>query len=528
MGIKDRKHRYLQLRGGQIELNRLSALGGRPYIDMRLERAANESDLSWFGLDDEGKQVCKGRKDRAAYVNDAARVCQKIEQYLFSQPIAREGIDKEFEKDVTGDGIGIDAFVQEVCREITVAGWCWVQVDRMAWDVTAGQSIEQKRDSGDRIRWTIWNANEVVDWHFDENGQIGWILVQSYVWTDDDPMQDARKSTIRTLYRLVDGKVLMTEFLVDGTAPFELKQDFVLAGLERIPFVCVGKPSWKPWWFDDVEAAQSQCLNLGSLHNETLVGSVFPQLVISETTISKLDAKFRAEGKGEDESIRLIRELVRGRNHPIIECGEDKGSSRFIEPSGSGLKLIPDEQARIRSLMFENAGMSLFNRETRMVQTAESKQFDQMDTNATLSHRAMLLQEAERKLVELSLEFDSSFGKYEPLYPSKFDVFDPDGVSTVLQTVTNMPGCTLAMKKMALIAAVRMLQSVATFEKDLTKEAFDEIEELEEPDEGDFGFFGMRPHPETDPDDASGEEDNVDGKKGSSRPAAKRRSDDEE
>lgn len=496
MGIKDRKHRYLQKRGGQIELNRLSALGGRPYIEMRLERAANESNLSWFGVDDDGNQVCSGRKNRAAYVNDASRVCQKIEQYLFSQPIERDGIDKDFAKDVTGDGIGIDAFVQEVCREVTVAGWCWVQVDRMAWDVAAGQSVEAKVNSGDRVRWTLWNANDVVDWHFDGNGQIGWILVQSTVWTDSDPMQDARESTLRTLFRKENGQILMTEFLVNGTAPFELKRDFVLAGLERVPFVCVGKPSWKPWWFDDVEEAQAQCLNLGSLHNETLVGSVFPQLVISETTISKLDAKFRAEGKGDDESIRLIRELVRGRNHPIIECGEDKGSSRFIEPSGSGLKLIPEEQARIRSLMFENAGMSLFNRETRMVQTAESKQFDQMDTNATLSHRAMLLQEAEKKIVELSVEFDSSFNAYEPLYPNKFDVFDPNGVSTVVQTVMNMPGCTLSMKKMALLAAVRMLQSIATYEKRLVEKAFDEIDELEDKQD-DLSFFGVRPPPES-------------------------------
>jgi hypothetical protein len=136
--------------------------------------------------------------------------------------------------------------------------------------------------------------------------------------------------------------------------------------------------------------------------------------------------------------------------------------------------------------------MSLFNRETRMIQTAESKQFDQLDTNATLSHRAALLQAAECKMVELSIEFDSSFGKYEPLYPPKFDVFDADGVSTAVRTVMNMPNCTLAMKKMALIAAVRMLQSIATYEKGLVDAALSEIDELE--DKGDdYGIFRELP-----------------------------------
>ena len=511
MGIKDRQHRYLKGRGNQIRLNRLAALGGRPYIEARLERAANESDLSWLGIDDDKKKICSGRKERAAYVNDASRVCQKIEQYLFSQPTTREGADEAFLKDVTGEGVGISAFVQSVCREITVAGWCWVQVDRMEWDVESGQSIQQKRDSGDRVRWTLWNATDVVDWHFDKDGQLGWVLVQSVVWTDDDPMVDAQKCTVRTLYRRVNGTVMMSEFVTEGTAPFTLKTDFVLQGLKHVPFVCIGKPSWEPWWFDDVEAAQAQCLNLGSLHNETLVGSVFPQLVISETTINNLETRFRAEKHGEDEVIRLVRELVRGRNHPIVESGEDKGSSRFIEPQGAGLKLIPEEQNRIRSLMFENAGLSLFNRETRMIQTAESKQFDQLDTNATLAHRAMLLQNAEVQLIALSREFDNGFADYSPLYPSKFDVFDPQGVSTVLQTVMNMPKCTLSIRKMALIAAIRLLQSISTFDKELVDDAMNEVDELKEDEQDDFSFGALPPSKfgNADEDDPTSKKENA-------------------
>ena len=480
MSIEKRKHRFLVERGEQIRLNRLAATGGRPYVEARLERAANESDLSWLGTDDTGKKVVTGRRDRPGYVNDAARVCQKIEQYLFGQQTNRPGASQDFLNDVTGTGLGIDAFMQEVCREITIAGWCWIQVDRAAWNVEAGQSVKQKQESGDRVRWTLWNANTVVDWHFNADGSIGWLLTESEVWTDDDPEKEAAKAVIRTLFRIVDGQVVMSEFLVEGERPYELKTGEVLTGLKHIPFVCVGIPSRRPWWFDEVEAAQCQCLNLGSLHNETLVGSVFPQLVISETTISNLETKFRKEGKGDNETIKLIRELVRGRNHPIVESGEDKGSSRFIEPSGNGLKLIPEEQGRIRSLMFENAGLSLFNRESRQVQSAESKQFDQLDTNATLGHRAMLLQRAEAQLIELSVEFDSTFTRWEPEYPTKFDVFDPQGCATVISTVMNMPRCTLSMQKMSLIAGVRLLQTIATFDKELVDAANGEIDELAE------------------------------------------------
>ncbi len=59
-------------------------------------------------------------------------------------------------------------------------------------------------------------------------------------------------------------------------------------------------------------------------------------------------------------------------------------------------------------------------------------------------------------------------------------MFDPQGVSTAIQTVTNMPGCTVSMRKMGLIAGVRLLQSIATFEKELVDDAMREIDELED------------------------------------------------
>ena len=71
----------------------------------------------------------------------------------------------------------------------------------------------------------------------------------------------------------------------------------------------------------------------------------------------------------------------------------------------------------------------------------------------------------------------------------------------------NLPDCTLSMKKMSLIAAVRMLQSIASYEKDIVDAAFDEIKELEEK-EDDFSIF--KELPPLKPEEGKASEDDPD------------------
>ena len=84
--IKKRQHKILNKRRKQLELNFLANAGGRDYIDARLWRAPNESEFSWSGISiisGRSEQLGTGRKDRTALINDAQRIVQKIQQYLF-------------------------------------------------------------------------------------------------------------------------------------------------------------------------------------------------------------------------------------------------------------------------------------------------------------------------------------------------------------------------------------------------------------------------------------------------------------
>ena len=449
----NRRHKIYTARESQIANNELAVYGGRSYIKRRLWRAPNETDVSWFG--DLSRGIV-GRVERAALVSDASRVANKINQYIFSQVASRSGANESFLSDCTCTGESVHDFMQRVNTAITFGGWCWLQADRAPLAEGESESLANKAP----IRWMLWSALDVTDWCFDGSGKLKWIIVRSKIYNNEDPHVEATEGWLFTLYEKKDGVVYITEETSGAIQVEGLRKCAKISGLKEIPFVCIGSPSEKAWWYDDVENLQSQILNLDSQHNETLTESVYPQLVLPSSIANSLEARLMERSIDGERVLTVIREATLGRKIPIMEGEDDKGISRYITPGGD-LKILTDECTRKRSLLFEIAGLALFNKETRQIQTAESKQFDQMDTNSTLENRAILLQDAESKLIKISQMFDPSFGAWEPKYPSDFDVVDVGAMSTALTVVANAPDKTPLMRRLVAKATVRILRELS-------------------------------------------------------------------
>lgn len=483
MKILTRQHEIYAARVEQLQRNTLALRGGQPYINARLWRAPNESSLSWTG---NGAVV--GRRDRAALVNDAGRVAGKIGQYLFKTPTKRDGIGEEWAKNVNGHGQSINLWWMDLSDYLTAGQWVWVNVDRLAPLMIDGvarqRTIAEQRRDGDFVRWTIWPSISVPDWSYGEDGKLNWLITESMDYDNSDPFTEPTKRRLRTLWQRVDGRVEIRVYAEKaGTSGgAEVLREATL-GLAYIPFVLVGRPSAEPWWYDDVELMQAQVMNLDSLHIDNLVKTVFPQLVIPASMLNELETKLiERSGINHGETImEAVREVVRGLDHPLVEASEDKGTTRFLQPSGSELNVLSLEMERKRRLLFDVAGLSLFTKETRQIQTAESKQFDQLDTESTLQHRAVILQEAERRLVEFSKLIDPNFSEYDPVWPNSFDVVDIEAEASTISMIAQMPRRTNAMDKMAMLASVRVLESMGGIDQELIDEARQEIEEYEAP-----------------------------------------------
>ena len=483
--ISTRNHPIWTKRIAQLNLNRLAYAGGRDYVERRLWRAPNETDTQWFG---DAEEQIVGRKERSCLVNDAGRIANKIRQYIFKKPVERNGIDEQFSLNCAGEGVSVDDFMGMTCDALTTGQWCWIQVDTTPQKLDEnGNPLPMTEANKPKVFWRLWDSCAVPDWCIEQDGTLRWIIVRTKIYENSNPFLEGGFVEISTLFWLnpEDGKVYVTEEATENVS-FRLRVNEVLPELDRIPFVLVGMPSYDPWWFDDVENIQAQVMNYDSMHNETLTDAVYPQLVVPMSLLNTLQTDLTLDTVGAKKLITLQRELIKGRKNPFYEQAEDKGITRYIQPASGDLKMICDEQDRKRKLLFDMCGLALFNRETRQVQTAESKSFDQLDTNATLGNRALILQRAEKLAVQLSKFFDPAFKAYEPVYNLKFDVIDVAAMSQTITTLSQMPNVTPTMRRVMLNCAMKLILELGGIDDATYAEAVKEIdaltdEELEPP-----------------------------------------------
>ena len=478
--IATRQHKILKVRAAQLSNNLLALDGGRPYIDARLHRAPSESNRSWAGSVSDG---IVGRRDRAYIVNDAGRIAQKINDHLFAKNAQRDGVDKAWVADVSTTGLSVRQFWQRVSALLTAGQWVWIQPDRgrPATDPATGQTLERsvadKDAEGDRVYWNIWNATEVVDWCFDSTGQLLWLITEQVVCDNSNPLVEAKDTRVRTLWQ--PGK--WTRYTLDGKEVKATESGTISANI--VPFVCIGIPSATPWWYDAIELIQCALLNLESLNFENLVQTVFPQLVVPASLAENIESKLTEMSQNQTISAgtvkELVREVIRGLEYPFAESAEEANITRYLMPDGANMKVIPDNQDRLRRYLFDSAGLGIFKQESKQVQSAEAKEWDHLDVEATLSNRSLLLQEGEGRIVEVSQQLDTSFSTYEPVWPHEFSVPTTGEDIEALTQLANFTDLPAELEREILRVVVHLLNEIKHLEPDRYQELLDVVDEYE-------------------------------------------------
>lgn len=477
--ITSRQHPIIERRKNKLILNRLAYLGGEDYVRARLWRAPNESLLSW-----EGRGAMQGygawetgRRDRAVCHREGGRIADKINQYIFSRPVSREGVDADFAASAGVCGESLAEVWQRVSLAMTLCGWCWLGICQP--ETPQGASLADMRKAGLRPRLSVLWPWEVPDWSLAQDGTPRWAITEAEVLDNADPTVESKTAKVRTLWRNDGGNVTYTVYRDD-----RLLREGALPYGRPIPLMLIGRPNAEPWWFDEVESEQAQLMNLSSLHAENLTRTVYPQLILSAATFDNLESRLveMPGGEGGKRIIELVKELTRSADAPIVESADEKGVTRYIQPNASDLKAIPDSVRESRAALFDRVGLALFNREQRQIQTAESKAFDHLDTSATLRQRAELLESAERASVALLKACDQAFAEYEPAWNKDFDVPDVTGDAQALLQVGNLPGLTLTQRKAMLRAATTVLEGITPISEADRAEIDKEIDALADDD----------------------------------------------
>lgn len=167
--------------------------GGREWFKENIFRYIKEGDSEF-----------KDRVERAYRFNHTREVVDLINKYLFKQNIVRNEEDapesvKKFWKRSTRNGMGISDFSRQISKKTSIYGRVAIVVDR----TTAEGEIVSKADEKAANLQTyayIVPPEQVLDYSYDEQGALNWILLLEQVRDDADPLSSSGKVGVR--YRL--------------------------------------------------------------------------------------------------------------------------------------------------------------------------------------------------------------------------------------------------------------------------------------------------------------------------------------
>ena len=422
--VANRTHRIYAARYDQMRLAMLALDGGRRYINARLSRFPGESTVDWDDSSGTIRQSrieynaipVEGRKQRAYLVNHAARIAEKIRQYVFAKPPEREGVDTDMMQDITRRGQSLNCFMGQVLRYLVGAGWCWIGVD--APRVDGKVSLAQAKSGKVRPYWNLYSPLDVVDWHFDEKGELTWLLTEGIRYDNSNPRGQSTEQPIRRLWE--PGRV--TEYDIK---PPDVPSDDAVVLAKRtvphdfpgVPFTLAGVLSATPHWFEDVEDVQRAILDIESSLDTLFLKCVFGQLVLPR---SAADA-FMGESNGADLA-KVVAGVI-GYSNAILEGDTDRGITRYIGPDASAIQSLQKELGRKREILFDTVGLHLgFTKD--FSEAKEAKDYDNLDPQAVLRNYAQQIGEAETKAWELTHQWSPSVTVVEPKYADKFRVTD--------------------------------------------------------------------------------------------------------
>lgn len=425
--VTTRVHKILESRLNQINLNWLCYKAGKPYISARLHRGIHEDALSWSGISQaatstEPAVFVPARVDRSHFIPYASRIVDKVEEHIYGKPIKRDGADSLFLNNADRRGADVNLVMKLLYEYWTVCGWGWLGIDRTSATGEPSRTVAEKERNKDGVFWTAYAPWEVVDWCYEDSGELAWLITKKPYYENADPTALAVDLVCCTLWLPGGG----TRFWLNAAGVVQ-RQEVFSTPYPGIPFRLLGQISDEPHWFDSVEMIAASLLNMESEAHTNLSKGVYSIPVVPSALVEGASSDL---GKGGNSTTtateaKVIVQKVFGRKNPIYEDEASKNITRFVSPEQGDMDAYPNEIERTKKALYEIAGLGISKqKDTADAESADAKQFDHLDINAVLRDIAQQIQRAEEGAIELSKKFDSTFAAYKPVYPTEFSVVD--------------------------------------------------------------------------------------------------------
>lgn len=393
----------------------LAYSGGKSYIEQALIQHLSE-------IPDEYQERVK----RAYYFNYPRKIARIITQYVLATRPERQNADADLVEDWNRSGLRVDEVMRQFSTYINVFGVAWLAVDMPTFDgpKTKADEISEKL----RPYCVALSPLAVTDWCYGADGQLEWVLVKEKDWDNSNPFADPVEVDIRKLWTRQDVTIIRRRS--DGYD----EESVVEHGLGVVPFIrkeeVDGYGIDANHWFEDVVDISDAILNNESEAQMNTVKQMFGLLVVSESFANSAAA--RIEAADPEEPKPTVSGII-SRSAAIVESVEDKGISRYIAPSGAENATIRAENQALIRMMFECIGLAV-SKDTKMVESAESKLWDFQNIEQFMRTHADVLEQSEYQAWELMNRWNPAISLPTISYNRNFAVLDlQQSVTTLIE-----------------------------------------------------------------------------------------------
>lgn len=367
--------------------------GGREWFSKNIFRYLKEGDKEF-----------KDRVERAYRFNHSREVVDLVDKYLFKVEIDRNEIDAPdelvmFWDKSTKSGLNADQFARQVSRKSSIFGSVWVVVDSSKSGTLDGSLMsiaESKKDQGRIYAYTV-NPDRVLDFAYDDNGDLLWVLIYEQHRDDSDPFESTGEYIDRyRLWTKQDWSLFTAKKNGSDTLVTEVENGVHDLGVVPVFRVDnqITDEKWKaPSLIGDIAYLDKAVANyLSNL-----------DAIIQDQTFSQLAMPAQGLMPGEDGYDKLIE---MGTKRIFLYDGERGGEPSYISPDPKQANVILDVVSKIINEIYHTVGMA--GERTKQDNavgidnsSGVAKAFDFERVNALLISKAASLEHAEKKLATL-------------------------------------------------------------------------------------------------------------------------------
>lgn len=410
--------------------------GGRSWFDQNIFRYVKEGDKEF-----------DARVGRAYRFNHTREVVDLVGKYLFRRPALRS---KEAPKEVaafweraTRKGESIDEFMRQVSVKASIYGRVGVVIDSSVDDEVVTKA-DAKRSGKSVYAYTV-APQQLLDYSFDENGRLNWVLIEEIVRDDADPLDSTGE--LDSQYRLWTKNEWML-FVLGSKRAGQRSRPVELAergehGLGVVPVVLVDDSASS----SDKWKAKSMIDDIAYLDRATANYLSNLDAIIQDQTFSQLAMPAQGILPGTDEYTQLV---DMGTKRIFLYDGE-AGQPFYLSPDVKQAQLIIEAVNKIIAEIYHSVGLA--GERTKQDNavgidnsSGVAKAYDFERVNALLTSKADALEVAEDAMNLIVAKWagaDESKAQGLVSYPDDFDtrgLADELDLAAKLQLITAPDG----------------------------------------------------------------------------------------